>query len=100
MNIPTTSFHEYTKTAAGNFDPDYAAYLYTKENHNQEVTKLQTRHPLVRLLHSHPWILPVVGVMLFLMGANYNNASPKYQQTFQAPAVPHSAPYIINNVVK
>lgn len=97
----TVSFDEYTKQAVGKFDPDYAAYLYAKQNHDQEVTKLQTRHPLVRLVYSHPWLIGVAALLVFLMGANYNNASPKYQQTFQTPGpVPHSAPYIINNVVK
>ena len=96
MNIPTTSYDEYLKKPVGEWNPETAAYLYTKEN--QSEGKLQTRHPLIRLVYSHPWVIPVAGVALFWMGANSNhNALPKYQ-TIQAPS--SGQPLIINNVVK
>lgn len=92
------SYDEYIKRGVGQFDPEYAAHLYQKENY-QEVTQLQTRNSLVRLAQSHPWVvLGCVAFAMFSLGANWQ--SPKVQ-TFQAPApTSHTAPYIINNVVK
>lgn len=86
-----TSFDEYTKQAVGKFDPDYAAYLYTKENPKQEV-KLQLKHPLVKLITAKPWLLAIPAVLLFWLGSQQQPKS----QSIQTVPTGGNAPYIIN----
>ena len=89
MNIPTTSYDEYLKRDVGDFNPETAAYLYIKEN--QSEGKLQTRHPLVRLITAKPWLLAIPAILLFWLGSQQQ---PKFQTIQTAPA--GNAPYIIN----
>lgn len=86
MRIPTTSYDEYLKRDIGDFNPETAAYLYTKE---KEVNQLQL--PLVRLITAKPWLLAIPAILLFWLGSQQQ---PKFQTIQSAPA--GNAPYIIN----
>lgn len=94
----TTSYKDYTKRGVGQFDPEYAAYLLQQENeignYQQEVTQLQTRHPITKMFNNHPWLYAALAGVAFLAGSNFTQ--PKVQTFQPATSQPSAGPTVIN----